>query len=214
MKNIKQIIRNSGAYNILLLPIRERIQEKSWFTGCRLGPAPHSVKYRNIMALADAFGATAFIETGTFRGDMVAKVLHRFDPIFSIEVFPPLAQAARHRFARDTNVSILEGDSSTFLSTAIAAARGRIIFWLDGHYSGPGTGRSTGDSPICQEMEIIFLARVSQGFHDIVLIDDARLFDGTDGYPELAAFMDSIRDRWSYYVSSSDDCIFVLPQGA
>lgn len=209
--NSKRIIKSSGAWNNIILPIRERIKERSWLAAGRLGPPPHSVKYRNIMALADVFGATAFVETGTYFGDMVAKVLPRFDPIISIEVFPPLAQAARRRLAEAAHVTILEGDSAALLKEAISAIAGRIVFWLDGHYSGQGTGRTVSDTPISQEMEIIFSARVSQGFHDVVLIDDARCFDGTSGYPELKKFMSIICDRWSYNVSSSDDCIFVLP---
>jgi hypothetical protein len=211
MWNSRQVIKNSGAWNNIIRPIRDGLKEQSWLAAGRLGPPPHSIKYRNIMALADVYGATAFVETGSYFGDMIAKVLPRFDPIISIEVFPPLAQAAKRRFANAAHVEILEGDSTVLLNEAISAITGRIVFWLDGHYSGQGTGRADNDSPISHEMEIIFSARVSRGFRDLVLIDDARFFDGTNGYPNLKTLMSAVRDQWLYNVSCADDCIFVLP---
>jgi hypothetical protein len=56
------------------------------------------------------------------------------------------------------------------------------IFWLDGHYSGDITAKGDKECPILEELAAIF----SGEKHDhILLIDDARLFNGTHDYPTL-----------------------------
>lgn len=62
------------------------------------GPAPHSVKQRAVAELARAHGAKIFVETGTYRGDMVAAMQPNFDKLYSIELSPELHRAAVRRF--------------------------------------------------------------------------------------------------------------------
>ncbi|MGH6990881.1 MAG: hypothetical protein ACREE3_13370, partial [Stellaceae bacterium] len=158
------------------------------------------------------YGARIFVETGTFRGDTVARVLPRFDAIVSFEIFAPLAAAARHRFADAPKVRIIEGDSGALLDSALAGIDAPILFWLDAHYSGPGTGRGNEASPIAREMAVIHNTRIAAGHPDMVLIDDARVFDGEGGYPERDPFMAETAARWGYTARTADDCIFFLPK--
>ena len=192
--------------------LRDAKAERKWLATGRPAPPPHVVKYRNIMAAADIFGAQVFVETGTANGDMVARVLPRFERIVSIELFPPFAAAARRRFAGEASVRIVEGDSAVRLGEAIDGIAERILFWLDGHYSGPGTGRGQQDSPVVAEIATIARHRIQAGFRDLVLIDDARLFAGENGYPALDAFMAGLARDWDYNVACADDCIFALPK--
>ncbi|MDD5318778.1 MAG: hypothetical protein PHF79_03110, partial [Candidatus Pacebacteria bacterium] len=61
--------------------------------------------------------------------------------------------------------------------------RGPILFWLDAHFSGGKTAKSVlGDTPIEKELDIIFGSWTNG---NVILIDDARLFTGTDNYPSL-----------------------------
>ena len=53
------------------------------------------------------------------------------------------------------------------------------IFWLDGHYSGGITANSV--CPLRTELTNILAA----GQRHLILIDDARLLDGTNDYPTL-----------------------------
>ena len=61
---------------------------------------------------------------------------------------------------------------------------------MDGHYSGGSTALS--DVPILAELAAVLGAPIDH----VVLIDDARLFDGTDGYPRLVDVLDDVRTRW------------------
>jgi len=61
---------------------------------------------------------------------------------------------------------------------------GRILFWLDGHYSGEGTACGDQVSPILQELDLI---KAHPRRDHCILIDDSRLFTGVDGYPTLKA---------------------------
>jgi len=53
------------------------------------------------------------------------------------------------------------------------------LIWLDGHYSGGITGKSDINCPIYSELGAIF----STPNDNVILIDDANCFDGTNDYP-------------------------------
>jgi hypothetical protein len=53
---------------------------------------------------------------------------------------------------------------------------------LDAHYSAGVTARGKTDTPILEELDTIFALCPEC----VVLIDDARCFDGKNGYPTLA----------------------------
>ena len=59
----------------------------------------------------------------------------------------------------------------------------RILFWLDGHFSGGPTGRGDSDTPIEREVDAILL-KAAPG--SLVYVDDARCFGTLLGYPSLA----------------------------
>lgn len=88
----------------------------------------------------------------------------------------------------------------------------RALFWLDGHYSGGHTARGKQDTPIRQELRIIFGHRIKG---HVILIDDARLFVGADGYPtldELRRIVQTARPEWG--VAVTDDVIRIAPTGS
>jgi hypothetical protein len=85
------------------------------------------------------------------------------------------------------------GDSATLLPGILDTLDHPALFWLDGHYMGEGTGRAQEDSPV--KAEVAALLRHAVRGH-LVLIDDARLFTGRDGYPtvpELSAWIERER---------------------
>ena len=205
-------LRNLQVWREFVAPVLERRQERRWLARGRQRQPPAWVKRRNIMVVADVWGAEAFVETGTFKGDTVAAVADRFDPIVSIELHPRYAAMARRRFAAQTHVRIIEGDSAVTLADAVAGIDRRILFWLDGHCVGEDLEQRESDTPIAREIDIIFATRLQRGHSDIVMVDDAHCFDGTNGYPPLASFMGAIRTAWGYSVHCVDDCIFSLPR--
>jgi hypothetical protein len=212
--SLRSTIRDSSLRRNFVLPIEERRAERKWLARGRPAPPPTAIKYRNIMTMADLCGARVFVETGTLAGEMVARVLPRFDRVVSFEIFPSLAEAARRRFADEPNVRIIEGDSGALLADAIVGIGEPILFWLDAHYSGEGTGGASANSPIEAEIDIIHRTRIAAAHRDAVMIDDARCFTGVDGYPALDTFMAEIAERWNYTVTCADDCIFLIPKSA
>jgi len=157
-----------------LLEIRE------WLAaGCRM-PPPQFVKRRIIDHYRRRHGISVLIETGTYFGGTVEYCRRRFHRIYSIELDDALAMAARARFRRWRHISIVHGDSGVVLPRILSELTEAALFWLDGHYSGPGT--AIGEPPILLEVEAV-LNHALAGH--VVLIDDARCFTGEDGYPTI-----------------------------
>jgi hypothetical protein len=132
-----------------------------------------------------------------------------FRQVISVEIYPPFHRKNVSQFENDRNVHILLGDSGKNLSEAISLASGRILFWLDGHYSGSGTGIGEKVSPIIQELELI--AKIGR-HNDCIVIDDRRLFTGQDGYPFLDATVAKLLTiNPKYKVTFDQDCIIAEP---
>src|SRR5216683_6733010 len=82
-----------------------------WETDGRPPPPPDLVKRGMIKAYARQFSCRYLVETGTYFGETVAAALNSFEKIWSIELAPALAAAARKRFATHQHVQIIGGDS-------------------------------------------------------------------------------------------------------
>ena len=112
--------------------------------------------------------------------------------IVSIELDDRLYAAARRRFAGQPNVELLHGDSGALLPGILSGLDRPALFWLDGHYTGASSARTEVDSPIVAEIEAL-LRHPVQGH--VVLIDDAREFCGTGGYPTIDELRVMILER-------------------
>lgn len=143
------------------------------------------------------------VETGTYRGDTVAACLGTFERIISIELDPAWAALARRRFSHEPRVELLHGDSAELLPGVVRALKGPALFWLDGHWSGPGseTARGSAVTPILEELRVVLSSRPDH----VVLIDDARLFGSSPGYPSLDEIRQVVED-----VTPAGSRIFVL----
>lgn len=128
------------------------------------------------------------IETGTYLGDMVFANLNNFKKIYSIELDEKLFKRAKRRFEKNNHVTIFHGDSVHVLKKLTKDVETKSLFWLDAHYSGGITAKGSGNTPIEKELRVIF----NNWRHgSIVLIDDARLFTGKQGYPKI----DTIKEQ-------------------
>jgi hypothetical protein len=184
---------------------RDRKAVKLWESQGRPSPPPHIIKENTIKEYAKTFNTRILIETGTYRGDMVYAMRKYFDRVVSFELDPSLHDEARKRFALDQNVSIVLGDSGQILAQHLANVTGPCLFWLDGHYSGGITAKAALNTPIKKELDQIFEHQVSG---HVVLVDDARCFNGQDDYPtleELKNFILSMKPNWEFTVR--DDII-------
>ena len=183
---------------------------RAWVDKGKPAPVPHPVKVRNILAIAELFGIRTLVETGTQKGATLAATLDYFDRLYSIEIYQPSVIAARKRFRRWPKVTIIEGDSATALPALVKTIDEPILFWLDGHYSGEGTGQGDQHSPIVAEIDHILALRPPG--RDAIIIDDARLFVGKDGYPPLDKFLADMKARFGTVPRHADDAIFILPR--
>jgi hypothetical protein len=193
----------------VLWPVHQRLEVRRWRARAKSGPAPHLVKRRAILDHAKRYGLTTFIETGTYLGDMVSAVSHDFQTIHTIELDPVLYETARRRFRRSPHIHVHKGDSARVLPGLVSTLSGPALFWLDGHYSGSGTARGEADTPIQAELRVL----LQRGpLKDVILIDDARLFTGANGYPDLASLQTFVTERGvGATVQVADDLIRITP---
>ena len=181
-----RILKNTLA--ILPEPMRDHYlknkydkQLKNWQAqGCSI-PVPHVVKQLAIKSYQNIHNVDTLVETGTYLGDMTYAQRKLFKKIYTIELSEQLYMRAVKRFKRQKNIEVLQGDSGIVLGSLIDKIEGKSIFWLDGHYSGGVTAKGSKECPIMQELEII----LGSPYEHIILIDDAREFDGTNDYPQL-----------------------------
>lgn len=170
-------------------------------------PASAEAKIEAIISAQRRSGASVFVETGTYLGDTLAAVKDRFDKSVSIEIDRGLHERAKGRFAGDKRVSLRLGDSGDILPAVIKDLRGPIVFWLDGHYSGGITGRGRSDTPIVSELDAI----LSHPDPHFILIDDARCFNGRDGYPKLSELRKRLKGT-PYSMKVGGDIIRIRPR--
>lgn len=157
-----------------------RSKVRGWRAAGSPPPAPPHIKVATVQDYAKRFRPAAFVETGTYRGDTVAGLAPLVPRVVSIELDQRLATLAQARFVDDPGIEILQGDSAQRLPEIVADLREPALFWLDGHFSGGATA-GDGACPIMDELTTVLGTDVEH----IVLVDDARLFDGTDAYPTI-----------------------------
>lgn len=177
----------------------------AWRAAGRPVPPPHEIKVEAVAAYAARFGCGTLIETGTYRGDMIAATRAHFGTVHSVELAPALYEDARKRFAGDAGVHLHQGDSGALLGEILGTVTDRPLLWLDGHWSGGPTAHGDQPTPILRELEHVF---AHTGESPVVLIDDARCFGAEPDYPsldELRACVAAARPDWVFEVE--DDLI-------
>jgi hypothetical protein len=168
-------------------------------------------KHSLILEYARAHALRTFVETGTYTGETVDAVRAQFERVWTIELEPTLADLARLRFAPFPEISVLQGDSTDKLRDVLAQLHEPALFWLDGHVSTGKSARGEDPSPVLRELELILLHPVRA---HVVLIDDARLLTGRDGWPALERLLELIDQRRpDLDVEVSNDVIRAVPRG-
>jgi hypothetical protein len=169
-------------------------------------PMPHYGKQLVVAEYAERLRPPVFIETGTYTGHMVLAMLGRFEEIYSIELDPVLCEKARRKFRAFPYVQIVQGDSSRELRRLLPRLSRPCLFWLDAHYSGGATAKGDLETPIAEEVTAILDHPLAD--EHVLLIDDARCFDGTHDYPDLTVLRKLVlakRPNWTFEVR--DDII-------
>ena len=169
----------------------------------------HLRKEHIISAQQKRFGLTTLIETGTYQGEMIQAMMNHFEKIYSIELSPALWKQVNEKFKSNKKVKILCGDSGEILGEILTTISVPCLFWLDAHYSSGETAKGNLDTPIIKELETI----LSHNRNHVILIDDARLFDGTNDYPKLNVLKDFVsRKNPGLEFETSADIIRIFPK--
>lgn len=139
-------------------PIIKQIQLASYVRGCKLN---------------------RFVETGTYLGWTTKLIAELGVEVDTIELAQLHYDRAIAHFGEHPKIRVYFGDSTDVLPQILATLNEPAVFWLDGHFSGGDTAKSTKNTPVIEELEA--LARHAVKGH-IVLVDDMRGFGGND-YP-------------------------------
>ena len=160
--------------------------------------------------LQQALGLDTFVEGGTFTGASARAAAATFARVYTIEKSPAMQAVARRNLAGLDNVTLLEGDTREHLRAL--AGRGRVLYWLDAHWSGGATYGLGEECPLLEELRLVFAA----GSDCAILVDDARLFlappprphDPAE-WPTLREIAASLPDGWDLFVR--EDVIHIVP---
>lgn len=166
--------------------------------------------------MGQLWGLHTFIETGTNLGDTPMFLKDDFTSLYTIELDQSLYLRARALLEPYSQILCAFGDSSEVLPKILRAINEPALVWLDGHHSGPGTARGVVDSPIRDELRILF----EDGRPHVILVDDARCF--TEGaehdlephyadYPSIS-WVHELAEKNGYAFLLEDDIMFLTPQ--
>jgi hypothetical protein len=167
------------------------------------------VKQGVLRGYAERYQLTIFVETGTYRGDMVEAMKPLFHKIYSIELSDKLFAEAQRRFKRDTHVELIHGDSGKELGRVMQRIHQPALFWLDGHYSAGDTARGEKDTPLVEELDQIVRA---PDLGHVIVIDDARCLGSDPAYPTIQAVTDYVlSQRPQARITVENDSIRITP---
>ncbi len=138
---------------------------------------------------AKNYNCQLFFETGTYLGDMTQAVKGDFKHIYTVELSEQLYQQVQLRFQNDHHVTLIHGDSGKVIRENLKQIQEPCLFWLDAHYSGGITATGNKHAPIIEEINTILGHSIK---NHVILIDDARMFAGKNGYPELSELKEKV----------------------
>lgn len=152
---------------------------------------------RALREIAQRFDADMFVETGTYMGDTTAIASEVFTEVHTIELSRDLYMAAKQRFAGRSDVHLYQGDSGQVLREVLGRLEGRVVLWLDGHYSMGITAKGDKNTPVMEELAAI---QQHPQVDPIILVDDLRCFlsdqarmtPSLEDYPSVSELRDAI----------------------
>jgi hypothetical protein len=163
---LKRVIKKSYLYQLLCYYRKIKANRKAeskkkntlkqWHQRGRPIPPPHIYKLSVIKQYASLFQSPVFIETGTFLGETTEACKHLFKKLITIELDQKLYENACNKFSNEKNISIYQGDSGQVLESVMVNISQPCLFWLDGHYSEGITAKGELNTPIINELKIIF----------------------------------------------------------
>jgi hypothetical protein len=155
---------------------------REWLSRRYESPSPSIIK-RQVLKRIGVSDAT-WVETGTFLGDTANFLAKNSKIVYTIEPDASLFEMAMIRFKKNNSVIPIHGLSEDIFPELLPKLKGKINFWLDGHYSGGLTHKGPKDCPLKEEL-LAIENNISNYDYVIILIDDVRCFN-----PSIKEFAD------------------------
>lgn len=205
MNSCKNKIRSFAKYTLIILGLHKFfVSRREAFKHYTLQKA----RENSILSYKKRFNPSIFIETGTYKGEMLESMKSRFKKLYSVELGDKLYADAKARFAHDSHIEILHGDSGVVLPQILSQITEPALFWLDAHYSSGETARGTTDTPIMQELKAVLNHPIK---NHVILIDDARDFTGKNDYP-AADTIRALAESYGYMYELKNDNFRIYPK--
>lgn len=185
----------------------DTISAKKWEKNGRPSPPPDPIKHKIISSYRQQMNCKILVETGTYLGNTIWALRNEFERMYSVELAEQLWQNAVYRFRNFDHITIVNGDSGIVLKDLVPKINLRTLFWLDGHYSGGITAKGESMCPIFKELEAIFN---NNTLGHVILIDDARLFNGSNDYPTIEELHHFVQQKDTLYKLNVQDDIIRL----
>lgn len=205
---LRDILKN--LFRLTPISFQELVRNKMYQNWEKTGkpiPPPQVVKLFKIRELQKKYDCKLFIETGTYKGDMIYALKNDFEQLITVELSEQYHQKAVEKFRNDKHINLLFGDSGILMPKIIKDIKVKTLFWLDGHFSSGNTAQGELDCPIFGELDAIF----SSPFKHVLLIDDARYFNGTNDYPTIEGLKSYIeKNKPGSFFSNENDLITVI----
>ncbi len=185
-----------------------------------MGAVTFSLDERLVACLKSVLPLEWLVETGTFRGDALARFVECFVELHSVELSAELHEQVCERFAGCDHVHVSQGDSPEFLRRLRSQTADRsVLYWLDAHWCVEDAAAGSGSQcPLLDELAAIG----SVGDQSVVLIDDARLYlcpapaphdtSHWPSLPQVLAALGRLNDR--HEVMIVNDVIVLFPPAA
>ena len=186
----------------------QRMLQNQWNADRNYVPPPHIAKQEMILKYAHKFNVSLFVETGTYLAFMIDAMKDNFRELYSLELSQTLFERAVNKYVNYPHIHFLHGDSAIILPELLKKLNQPCLFWLDGHYSGGVTMKADIETPIIAELKAILDHQIK---NHIILIDDARLFNGTNDYPTIANLRIFLQQYSSkFYFEIEQDIIVII----
>lgn len=164
------------------LRIRNHLLFIKWIITGMKNPPHYFIKRKILKRYAKDYNIEVFVETGTGGGGTTYFLRNEFKKLYTIEFADHIFLQGKAKLKDEKNIIPLHGDSAEVLSNILKTLDQPALFWLDAHYSGGDTGLADKETPILEELEQILRHQIKS---HVILIDDARCFDGSHDYPTI-----------------------------
>ena len=123
------------------------------------------------------------IETGTYKGESSRLLAKYFKTVHTFEIHKPLYDKAIEDGKHIDNIVYHLGDSVKLLPDVLKTINGSVLYFIDAHTAGTGTGWNGEELvPLLTELRLILKMKREIS---VFIIDDVRLFNKYDDWRNI-----------------------------